>query len=217
MTHTVWVYEAPAVNIPLERLSGQICRGRLEILQTIRHPHARACSLTGDLLLAEALRRLFPDTPLPPARASRPTGQPYLPALPNLHFSLSHSGDVVLCALAHTPVGIDLELPRRVRPGLAARWFSPEEAALSAHDPDAFFRLWMSKEAVLKEVGCGISGGLRAVTVTQGPHPTAYFRGQPHALVSVPLTHAPVPAVLSVPGVHPPHIAHTALDFANFL
>lgn len=201
----VTVCEAPVTRLSPEQCTDRICPARLDALARISHPQARAASLTGDLLLLEAVRSVRPDAALPLVRAVHPSGQPYLPDLPGLHLSISHSGDRVVCAVADVPVGIDLELPRPVRPGLAARWFDPDEQARIARDPAAFFDLWMAKEAVLKEIGCGLAHGLREVSVTLDPLPrlTRPVFGQLHALCPVPLSDG-AHAMLSVPGVHTP-------------
>ena len=38
--------------------------------------------------------------------------KPWFPDYPHLHFSVSHSGSLSLCALGETPVGADVELVR---------------------------------------------------------------------------------------------------------
>ena len=61
-------------------------------------------------------------------------------------------------------MGVDIEHSRRKDKlaGIAARVFSPSELAawqslLPESQPDAFYRLWTIKEAVLKAAGCGFS------------------------------------------------------------
>lgn len=91
-------------------------------------------------------------------------GKPFLPAYPDVHFSVSHSGNWAVCALDAEAVGIDVERLRAVRyKALAARHFTAEENAWLAAQADerrAFFRLWTAKESVLKAHGTGLSGGL---------------------------------------------------------
>lgn len=192
---------------PLSQLEGQICPERLAHLSKISHPHARACSLTGDLLLNKIVRSLFPDARFPLIRKSASGGKPYLPAYPGLHFSLSHSGNFVVCAISSVPVGVDLELPRTVHPGVAARWFSPEEQALLAQAPSAFFDLWMAKEAVLKEIGCGLCGGLQAVSVqlSPSPHLVSPVNGKWHALTRA-LLPCDLPVMVAISGTQPPYV-----------
>ena len=124
----------------------------------------------------------------------------------------------MVCAAAAVPVGVDIELPRPVRPGLAASWFSPDEQALLARDPTAFFDLWMAKEAVLKEIGCGLAVGLRQVHVslTPAPHLEAPVFGNMHALARAELPGG-LAAMVSVPGDTPPSLQVCPLTPANFL
>jgi 4'-phosphopantetheinyl transferase len=100
------------------------------------------------------------------------TGKPFLPGN-ELHFNLTHSGEVALVALCEqAPLGIDLErvhelgdldaLLRRVctereRERLAAM---PEPSRIAA-----FLRLWVRKEALVKATGEGIGGSLQRLEV----------------------------------------------------
>ena len=107
------------------------------------------------------------------------SGKPSLVPMPAglpLHFNLSHSRDRVLVAIATTPVGIDLETPRRLGDfeGLARRFFSQGEVRALARIPasqrlDAFFACWTRKEAYLKLIGRGVSSGLKTVEVVFSP------------------------------------------------
>lgn len=80
-----------------------------------------------------------------------------------LSLSLSHSGDWLACAIAAVPVGVDVELPRRVRDwqALARFAFSPDEAerlqrASEAERSGVFHVLWTLKEARGKRSGEGL-------------------------------------------------------------
>ncbi len=192
----------------LSQFAHIICPERLSVLSKIGHRHAHACSLTGDLLLAEIVRAHIPQAVFPLVRKSDANGKPYLVDFPDFHFSLSHSGDIVVCAVSTVPVGVDLELPRPVRSGIAARWFSPEEQCFLTQNPSAFFDLWMAKEAVLKEIGCGISGGLKQVSVCLSPvpHLTAPVFGQWHTLSRAQLA-SDIAVMVSTLGTDIPAIA----------
>ena len=91
----------------------------------------------------------------------------------NLEFSTSHSGDVVLHAVARgRRVGVDVEAIRR-EPGdaaLARAIFAAPEAAYLEGLPDAeqlvaFYRIWTRKEAYLKALGLGLSHPLQGFAV----------------------------------------------------
>jgi 4'-phosphopantetheinyl transferase len=109
--------------------------------------------------------------------AEGPHGKPRLrdEAIP-IRFNLSHSGDVLLVAVAlDREVGVDVELPRRATDHLAiARRILGEADAerLGALGPQErereFLRAWVRWEAVLKCRGTGIGGADDPPT---GPEP----------------------------------------------
>jgi 4'-phosphopantetheinyl transferase len=74
-----------------------------------------------------------------------------------LRFNLSHSGDVLLVALARdVEVGVDVE---RIRPvpemqTIARRWLGLDVVA----NEREFFEAWTRHEAKLKALGMGLSG-----------------------------------------------------------
>lgn len=81
-----------------------------------------------------------------------------------LHFNLSHSGDLLVIGLGRTPyLGVDLERVRPVRRAetIARRAFSDGERSRIAQLPRelrsaAFFNCWTRKEACVKAVGRGV-------------------------------------------------------------
>jgi 4'-phosphopantetheinyl transferase len=81
----------------------------------------------------------------------------------NLHFNISHSGDIVVCALSdESPMGIDIEQMLPVS-------FSEYKEIMSVNEWDSinesgsvseFYRLWTKKEAVCKAEGIGLFDNL---------------------------------------------------------
>ncbi|GAA0701442.1 4'-phosphopantetheinyl transferase superfamily protein [Streptomyces malaysiensis subsp. malaysiensis] len=101
----------------------------------------------------------------------KPHGRPALAGEDTLHFSLSHSGDAALCAVARAPVGADVEErdPGRVGTrltGLIGQLHPEERAAVDALPEElreeAFLGCWVRKEAYLKGIGTGLPGGIGA-------------------------------------------------------
>lgn len=98
-------------------------------------------------------------------------------AASRLHFNLSHSGDIALCAVAYDRViGVDVEQIRTVVDAtqIAKRFFSPWENEAFAAVPDAqksqaFFNCWTRKEAYIKAIGEGLSCPLDAFDVSLAP------------------------------------------------
>ena len=132
---------------------------------TLRHRTdlGRRQSLLAYLLLCQALR-LEHGIMEPPHFSFAEHGKPSLTHHPHLHFSLSHCPQGVACVLDTRPVGIDLEAPRPLRPGVLAYAMSPREQAEIEASPTPellFTRLWTRKEALLKLSGQGIHRGMR--------------------------------------------------------
>ena len=93
-------------------------------------------------------------------------GKPYLSGdSTGLQFNVSHSGDVVLYAIAlGREVGVDLELIRPISEmaEIVDRWFPEQESERFHTLPEkekvrAFFALWTRSEALLKGGGEGMS------------------------------------------------------------
>lgn len=90
----------------------------------------------------------------------------------DLHFNVSHSGDLIVLAVSDDcAVGVDVERRRDVKRAraLIARWLSPQEQrdvdelrASGLTESDAFLRVWSAKEARLKALGVGIAGATSA-------------------------------------------------------
>ncbi|MFJ3669672.1 4'-phosphopantetheinyl transferase family protein [Streptomyces sp. NPDC090106] len=97
----------------------------------------------------------------PCAGCGGPHGRPVL-RTPGVHFSLSHSGGLVLVALAPAPVGVDVEELATVKVMLSAQAAlhpaeADELARLPAYGrPAAFTRAWVRKEGYLKGLGTGL-------------------------------------------------------------
>ena len=103
-------------------------------------------------------------------------GKPYFPSHPHVHFSVSHTGGIWICAFADREVGCDVQDhrknddPARLR-RLAKRWFSEGERTYleqCGYEPAEFYRIWSRKEAYVKFTGDGIGeGNFPSLDVTQ--------------------------------------------------
>lgn len=95
-------------------------------------------------------------------------GKPYFLGREELHFNLSHSGDLALCALDTAPVGVDIQVVRPWRPGLPRRVCAQPELAWLESQPElwpAFTLVWALKEARAKESGQGLTTSIRSIRV----------------------------------------------------
>jgi 4'-phosphopantetheinyl transferase len=87
-------------------------------------------------------------------------------------FNATDSGDVVVVALASDEIGVDVEIVRplnrleRLARRICTRLeIEALEKMSQADRNDALLRLWTCKEAGLKAIGAGLSGGMRNVEV----------------------------------------------------
>ncbi len=87
-------------------------------------------------------------------------GKPYTDSAP-VHFSISHSKNIAVCAISDKPVGIDIEFVKDVNLNIAKRLFAPDELQYVFEKWDLskrrFFEIWTRKEAYVKLIGKGIS------------------------------------------------------------
>ena len=88
-------------------------------------------------------------------------GKPFLRMSPELFFSLSHTGNAVLCVLDSQPVGADIEMIRSHHLNSVLRLFSEQEQeeVRQAEQPEfRFMEIWTRKESFLKLTGQGLVG-----------------------------------------------------------
>jgi len=116
-------------------------------------------------------------------------GKPYLaPRLgTDIRFSASHSQDLALIALTRSrEAGVDIErvLPDFSDHAVPERFFSPREAAALRAQPihrqrEAFFEIWVRKEAYVKATGMGLSLALDSFEVSLGDPATIQILRDP--------------------------------------
>jgi 4'-phosphopantetheinyl transferase len=107
---------------------------------------------------------------------SREHGRPDVEGVDGFSFSLSHSGDTAIVAVAPERVGVDVEevRARRYLEQVARRTMDDAEYErwCARREPErarAFLETWTAKEAYLKMLGVGLTRPLREVGVT-GAH-----------------------------------------------
>ena len=150
-SYTDEAYEADLTRLPPQRY---------EKAMTYRFLSDRKRCVRAYMLLWEGLSREY-GAESAPLFDFLSHGKPVLRGCPDLHFSLSHSGNAVLCALDRHPVGADIEMIRRRSPEHLLSVFSDRERASieQAASPElCFTRLWTRKESYLKLTGEGFTG-----------------------------------------------------------
>lgn len=184
MTH-IFALPTAAVDITNTNLRARLSTARLEYIDRL-HGTARQQSFAASLLLDESIRRCYPSVPRPLDISIHEQGKPYLTDTPNVHFSLSHSGSWVVCAVSDHPVGVDIQQYRSIRLNVANRFFHPDEVQyLSTLTPaereNAFYTLWALKESYVKADGRGLRL-LRQFCVDNTCQPPKVIVGTPCSL-----------------------------------
>ncbi len=79
------------------------------------------------------------------------------PLLPETHFNISHSGDLVVCAIQNDyEIGIDIEVHKSINLPHFSNYFTQKEwhSINSSENPDKkFFWYWTRKESIIKALG----------------------------------------------------------------
>jgi len=143
----------------IEDWLGQLPLAKQNAITRLTNIEDRLRSLAGLQLLKSAMHQLGEDTFQLSQLCFSPRGKPYLPTTLR-HFSISHAGQLVACAISSAPIGLDVEprLPGKTS-GLS-HYFSPAEQAMIAQQPSRLGELWTRKEAVVKAAG---EAGLAAI------------------------------------------------------
>lgn len=147
-----------------------------ERVERRRIPRARAQLIVSRGLLRERLAGYLACAPADVSIGYGAHDKPYLVGENPLSFNISHSGDVVLIAIARMGVvGVDVEQLQSVRDldAVARRFFSDSERRALDATPEhermlAFYRCWTRKEAVIKAHGGGFSIPLDQFDVSVG-------------------------------------------------
>ena len=158
-------------------------RGMLAPAELRRAKRFRVAAAARRFIGARAALRMILGrvTDTEPAEVEFLFGERGKPRLPDggPFFNASDSGDYVVVALTTAEVGVDIELARvvRRRDRLAKRVCTDSELELLAQAPEEerdalLLRLWTCKEAALKAIGIGLSGGARNVEAQIPPNGT---------------------------------------------
>jgi 4'-phosphopantetheinyl transferase len=183
-TVDVWWFDTRAVAVTRAGLAG-LDRGERSRAEAFLFPADRHRYQVAHVMLREVLAGYTGAAPgqLPLDRDPCPrcgaAGKPVLLPVPGLRavpsFSLAHSGDVVVIAVAGRTVGVDVErdVDRCVCP-LAPALHPADTAWVTGLDSEeeqhrAIIDCWVKAEAVLKCTGQGIGHGLDGFPAGPGP------------------------------------------------
>lgn len=144
----------------------------------LRFDEDKRLCVFSDMLLREMLSEVFRITY--PKFAKEENGKPCL-ATKEAHFNISHSKNLIACAVDSKPIGIDIEAKRLVHTHLLRRVCTQDELAfitgnkesaitkdhLSEEESIKFLQVWTAKEAYIKYTGKGLGTELTSFSVAK--------------------------------------------------
>lgn len=145
-----------------ERGFGMMSDERKSAVLRLRSDKDKRRSVLGELLARKGISELYgiPEEEISFARTEN--GKPYT-VNADIRFSISHSKDIVICALSEGEIGADAELVRDIDLRIAkfACTNADFEYLYEVEDENErnlrFFKIWTAKEAYVKYCGTGIS------------------------------------------------------------
>lgn len=166
------IYAAKVCEIP-EHLFGRLFdvmdRKRVEKVRALRNDKERLRSIYAGLLLRHAfLQEGYGDKLWRQIEISEGSyGKPYISNCKDFFYSLSHSGEWVICAVDDVETGVDIQKVGELKMAVAKRFYASEEYDRLLHyDFDKnkqtaeLYRMWTAKESCAKLTGRGIGAGI---------------------------------------------------------
>ena len=145
-------------NLDLKKAYGLVSKNRQEKIDFYRFENDKKLSAGAYLLLKKLLSEENITNPL---FKTGKHGKAYISNHENIHFNLSHSGKVVLCAISDREVGIDIEyIDPEIDLNIAKHYFynSEYENIMKAENRfEEFFKYWVLKESYMKYTGLGMN------------------------------------------------------------
>ena len=87
-------------------------------------------------------------------------GKPYIDG--DIKFNISHSNDYCILAISNYEIGVDIEYVKKRSANLESRIFSDEEKK-NLTDIHSFYKMWTSKESLVKCIGTGIISNIKEI------------------------------------------------------
>ena len=145
-------------NLDLKKAYNLVSKNRQEKIDFYRFDKDKKLSCGAYLILKKLLAGKNITDPI---FKTEKYGKAYISNHENIHFNLSHSGKIVLCAISDMEVGADVEyIDREIDLNIAKHYFYNREyeSIMNAENrPEEFFKYWVLKESYMKYTGLGMN------------------------------------------------------------
>ena len=158
-------------DIPFEtnsHLQNVVSRERCERIKRLSNNRLKNMQLFSELtMITEASK----DLQVPPDKIhifKTPEGKPFIMGFENYHISVSHCDNIIMFASDSSPVGVDIEKPRKDIEKLSKRFFTSaeyEKIMNASSKEDEFLIVWTRKESYVKLIGTGLKTPLDSFNV----------------------------------------------------
>lgn len=156
-----WMYKRLGEFSDLQAAAvyGDLSHSRKQRIDSFKKTDDKKRSLLGEYLIKRLLKEKYGIENAVIEAAEN--GRPFLRDIP-LFISISHSYEIVACAISENAVGIDVELPKPINNRLIDRvcTFEEKEYVLGGDNSEIitrFYEIWTGKEAYFKAKGTGIT------------------------------------------------------------
>ncbi len=127
-------------------------------IKNVRH---RLQKIYARIMIVSYMHKAFPNSEVCYTHGN--LGEPLIFGPGNMQVSVSHSNNIVAVAFSQVDIGLDIEEPTRLLPGVFSNYTKYEKNdVLNSNDiVYEFMRLWTCKEALLKKEKVGLKHGLQ--------------------------------------------------------
>lgn len=136
---------------------GMMSNSRKEKVLSLKDQNARKRTVAGEMLVKQMISEDI-------CIEIGENGKPYARGI---YFSISHTENFVVCAVADAPVGIDIERIKPYSDRLAKRITTKKEYDYINKDAERLWEIWTLKEAIIKKEGKGISAIKQTDTIAK--------------------------------------------------
>lgn len=141
----------------------QMSDERKQTVNRMKVEHKRSLRIAADALCRKAISEFCGISPDEIVFGYTEKGKPYAKGLP-VYFSISHSGDIAVCAVSDCEIGIDIEKIRSINPRISDKFATEEENEYICTSENGFFEIWTLKEAYFKCIGTGLGKNIKNVS-----------------------------------------------------
>ena len=151
--------DSSALDSAFEKMSKERKKETLDLVSESKRKQKIAADMLCRQLLAEA-NGINPENII---FQKSQNGKPFAENS-NFRFSISHCGNLVVCAVSEKEIGVDIEKIRNIRLKAAEKFASKSELDYIGNRLDRFFEIWTLKEAFFKCKGTGLGADIRNVS-----------------------------------------------------